>query len=84
MIGTNKAPTGERVISDPSWVYATKTGTMSNNISGAKSIKLCEPNAAIVADIREANNESKLGTFKEQHPNLNMFGLTMVRIDQLE
>ena len=37
-----------------------------------------------MGDVREANNESKLGVFKEQHLNLNMFGLTMVRIDQLE
>ena len=57
---------------------------MSNNISGAKSIELCKQNAAIVADAREDNSESKLDIFKEQHPNLNMFGLTMVRIDQLE
>ena len=84
VIGTNTDLTGERAISDPPWVYAAKTGATSNNISGAKSIELCEHNAAIVADVREANNESKLGIFKEQHPNLNVFGLTMVRIDMLK
>jgi hypothetical protein len=37
-----------------------------------------------VAEVTKANNESKLGVVKEQHLNLNMFGLTMVKIDQLE
>ena len=57
---------------------------MSNTNTGANSMELCEQSSAIVADVREANSESKPGVFKEQHLNLNMFGLTMVRIDQLE
>ena len=84
VVGTNTDLTVERAISDPSWVYSTETGTVSNNIKGAKSIELCEQDATIVADVTEANNESKLVTFKEHHPNLDMFGLIMARIDKLK
>ena len=80
-IDSNTEVSGERAISNPAWMYATETGTVSNSTN---SIELCEQSSAIVAEVAKANNESKLGTFKEQHLNLNMSGLTMAKIDQLE